>query len=377
MLLHFFMQIGSVRLLGYALIGISLLPGGHLSAQDSRGAILERIEKADENQIQQLISRFPDADENGDGKLTKAEAMQYAQAMLGKAKSASVSAEVSPEPEVENVPYGPHERNVLDLWKAAGEGLRPLVVLIHGGGFTSGDKSKWRSSPLLRQLLESGISCAAINYRFRQEAPIQEILRDASRAVQYLRSRAQDWSLDPAHFAGLGGSAGAGTSLWLVTRDDLADPDSDDPVLRQSSRLQAAVLFSTQATYDLTRWESFLGPSDPEWWKSPNEMAEFYHLKERADLAKPESQAILQEVDMLRWISADDGALLISNPLPDVPSTQWNEYLHHPAHAREIDQACDAAGVTCFWRESGKSEDKIDPVDFLSKQLFTDQSRRR
>ena len=167
MLLHFFMQIGSVRLLGYALIGISLLPGGHLSAQDSRGAILERIEKADENQIQQLISRFPDADENGDGKLTKAEAMQYAQAMLGKAKSASVSAEVSPEPEVENVPYGPHERNVLDLWKAAGEGLRPLVVLIHGGGFTSGDKSKWRSSPLLRQLLESGISCAAINYRFR------------------------------------------------------------------------------------------------------------------------------------------------------------------------------------------------------------------
>jgi acetyl esterase/lipase len=150
--------------------------------------------------------------------------MQYAQAMLGKAKSASVSAEVSPEPEVENVPYGPHERNVLDLWKAAGEGPRPLVVLIHGGGFTSGDKSKWRSSPLLRQLLESGISCAAINYRFRQEAPIQEILRDASRAVQYLRSRAQDWSLDPAHFAGLGGSAGAGTSLWLVTRDDLADP---------------------------------------------------------------------------------------------------------------------------------------------------------
>lgn len=372
------MQIASFSLLGFAILGLSLFQGGNLSAQDPRGAIMARIEKANEEQIQKLISRFPDADENGDGKLTRAEALQYAQATLGGGKSADASAEIFPEPDVRDLPYGPHERNVLDLWKAAGEGPRPLVVFIHGGGFTSGDKSKWRGSPLLTDLLKNGISCAAINYRFRKDAPVQEILRDASRAVQYLRSRAQEWSLDPAHFAGLGGSAGAGTSLWLVTRDDLADPNSEDPILRQSSRLQAAVLLSTQATYDLTRWESFLGPSNPAWWKSPNEMAEFYHLKERADLAKPGSQAILQEVDMLRWISADDGALLISNPLPDVPSTQRNEYLHHPGHARAIVQACEAAGVTCFWRESGKSEDKgIDPVDFLIKQLFTDQRPRR
>ena len=42
------------------------------------------------------------------------------------------------KPTEANVPYGPDERNVLDFWKADGEGPRPLLVYIHGGGWTSG-----------------------------------------------------------------------------------------------------------------------------------------------------------------------------------------------------------------------------------------------
>jgi acetyl esterase/lipase len=34
-----------------------------------------------------------------------------------------------------NVTYGPHERNDLDFWKADGDGPRPLLVFIHGGGW--------------------------------------------------------------------------------------------------------------------------------------------------------------------------------------------------------------------------------------------------
>ncbi|MEJ5297644.1 MAG: alpha/beta hydrolase, partial [Armatimonadota bacterium] len=46
-----------------------------------------------------------------------------------------------PPPDFSNVRYGAHERNVLDLWKAPGNGAAPLVVFIHGGGFVGGDKS--------------------------------------------------------------------------------------------------------------------------------------------------------------------------------------------------------------------------------------------
>ena len=74
-----------------------------------------------------------------------------------------------PKADVQNAKYGPHERNVLDLWKAESETPTPLVVYIHGGGFRGGDKRSVRPA-LLKLCLEAGISVAAINYRFSQHA---------------------------------------------------------------------------------------------------------------------------------------------------------------------------------------------------------------
>lgn len=334
---------------------------------------IARLGKASDAEIQSLLPRFPAADANGDGTLTREEAVAFAKAAMGggegkngKGKSGKGKSVASgPAPAAADVAYGPHERNVLDFWKAEGAGPRPLVVFIHGGGFTGGDKSKWRESGDLKRLLDGGVSCAAINYRFRKDAPIQDILRDAARAVQFLRTKAGEWNLDKTRFAGFGGSAGAGTSLWLATRDDLADPKAEDPVLRESSRLQAAVLVATQATYDLTKWESFLGPADPAWWTSPNEAAEFYHFTERADLAKPEARPILRECDMLAWISKEDAPVFVSNRGPDGPSRNRGHYLHHPEHARQIEKACEAAGVKCVVSGEGAS----DPVAFLLDAL--------
>ncbi len=332
--------------------------------------LISRLEQASDAEIQLLIQRFPAADTNGDGNLTRAEAIAYARtAMAGMGKGAGKGGgakESVPTPTEADFAYGPHERNVLDFWKAEGEGPRPLVVFIHGGGFTGGDKAKWRESGEIGRLVKNGVSCAAINYRFRKDAPIQEILRDAARAVQTLRSRAEEWNLDKTRFAGFGGSAGAGTSLWLLSRDDLADAASDDPVARESSRLQAAVLMSTQATYDLTKWETFLGPSDPAWWTSPNEAAEFYHFQVQEDLLKPEAQTVLRECDMLSWIGPGDGPVYVSNPLPDVASMNRGHYLHHPGHAREIRKACEAAGVPCVWvQQAAGAALPADSVDFL------------
>ena len=162
-----------------------------------------------------------------------------------------------------NAAYGPHERNVLDLWKAKSDRPTPLVVFIHGGGFVNGDKSQIRGRPAVRQCLDGSVSFASINYRFREHAPIQDILRDAARAIQYIRSRATEWNIDPARIACYGGSAGAGTSLWLAFHDDLADPQASDPVLRQSTRLTAAGSLNGQSVvrYFAIR-ELVLGPSD-------------------------------------------------------------------------------------------------------------------
>lgn len=161
-----------------------------------------------------------------------------------------------PEPTVANMAYGEHPRQRLDFWKAKSERPTPLVVLIHGGGWTAGDKAGFATDSI-QPFLDAGVSVAAINYRLIQHAmeqqvvpPVKAPLHDAARAIQFLRSKAKDWNIDKARVGATGGSAGACTSLWLALHDDLADPQSDDPVARESTRLAASAVSGAQTSLD-------------------------------------------------------------------------------------------------------------------------------
>jgi BD-FAE protein len=82
------------------------------------------------------------------------------------------------------------------------------------------------------------------------EPPVKACLYDAARAIQTIRSKAKEWNIDPKRIAATGGSAGACTSLWLAFHDDLAQPDSDDPVARESTRLTCAAVIGAQTSLD-------------------------------------------------------------------------------------------------------------------------------
>ena len=70
------------------------------------------------------------------------------------------------------------------------------------------------------------------------------------RQLQFVRSKAAEWNLDKARIGASGGSAGACSSLWLAFHDDLADPQSSDPVARESTRLWCAAVTGAQTTLD-------------------------------------------------------------------------------------------------------------------------------
>ena len=158
-----------------------------------------------------------------------------------------------------DVSYGPHASNTLDFWQAAGEGPRPLLVNIHGGGWLGGDKRV--DSKQIQPYLDRGVSYASINYRHTNQAPLPAPVHDAARAVQFLKSQATAWQLNKDRIGLIGLSAGACTSMWLLLHDDLADPTASDPVLRESTRVRAAVAVAGQTSIDPPVIESWLGPS--------------------------------------------------------------------------------------------------------------------
>ena len=156
--------------------------------------------------------------------------------------------------------YGPHERNVLDFYKADSATPTPLIIFIHGGGFVVGDK-KGISPAFVKASLAAGISVASINYRFVNGKDLIFPLpqHDGARAVQFLRSQSKAWNIDPHRVACYGGSAGAGISMWIGFHDDLADPKNSDPVLRESTRIQAIGTFGGQGTYDPIQIKELIG----------------------------------------------------------------------------------------------------------------------
>jgi acetyl esterase len=305
--------------------------------------------------LQELLKRFPEADTNRDGVLTVDEARAHAEKLRAAQRTKRGGAadyddagqaqpgSRRPPPTHGDVSYGPHERNTLDLWLAKSNQPTPLVVFIHGGGFVSGSKAGAHAG-MITGCLEAGVSFMAINYRFRTTAPIHDVLRDCARAIQFVRANARQYHLDPLRIAAYGGSAGAGTSLWLAFRPDLADPANADPVLRETSRIVAAGAINTQATYHLRRWPEILDQPHGR-WEAPGEVAAFHGFTSDDQLTTPDAQPVLADVDMLALISPDDPPVFLYTSHPDGPVASRGHYLHHPNHARAVKRACDAAGV--------------------------------
>ena len=83
-------------------------------------------------------------------------------------------------------------------------------------------------------------------------------VHDAALAIQFIRSKAAEWNIRKDRIVLTGGSAGACTSMWLLTHDDLADPKSDDPVRRESTSVTAAAVAGGQTSIDPKQIEPWL-----------------------------------------------------------------------------------------------------------------------
>ncbi len=268
-----------------------------------------------------------------------------------------------------NVPYDGHRMTVLDFWQADGDGPRPLLVYIHGGGWTGGDKKV--SPSVVRTYLNKGISVASINYRLTGEAPLPAPVHDAARAIQFLRFKADDWKIDKSRIALTGGSAGACTSMWLLLHDDLADPGSSDPVKRESTRVVAAAVRAGQTSIDPPVIEKWLGPNVLKHrmiWMAVGEPS-----MEAAWKNYEKHRATYVEFSPYNHLSKDDPPLLMTyGKDTSLPSKGAGHGIHHPVYGIKMKEKADLLHVECHLLIPGTSKsEKYSSVEvFLIDKLL-------
>ena len=248
---------------------------------------------------------------------------------------------------LENVRYGPHERNVLDLWRPDGPDPVPVYVFFHGGGFRGGDKSSCPEA-LRTGLIEAGIAVAAVNYRLSDTAPYPAAMLDGVRAVQYIRSRAEEWGLDRARLAAGGGSAGSGITFWIGFRPDSADPDSADPVERESTRLTCIASWQAQCSYDprfvraIISGDCYRHEALVQFFQAPPE-----------EFDTPRARRIFDEVDFIRFASPESPPVFLWYVTPNLPMTPdlpMGPGIHHPKFGFVLKERLDELGVPCELR---------------------------
>lgn len=277
--------------------------------------------------------------------------------------------EVPEKPTFAEVKYGPHARNVLDFWQAEGAGPRPLLVYIHGGGWTSGDKKQDPKN--FRPFLEKGISYAAINYRLTTESPLPAPVHDAARGIQFIKSKAAQWNINPDRIALTGGSAGACTSMWILLHDDLADPKSNNPVLRQSTRVCAAAVNAGQTSIDPKQIEPWLGPNVLK--HRMINMAVGEATIEGALANYDKHKNLYVEFSAYNHLDGKDPPLLMTyGANMKLPSENAGHGIHHPVYGVKMKEKADKLGQECHLLIPGvsKSEKYGTANDFLMDKLL-------
>jgi arylformamidase len=115
-------------------------------------------------------------------------------------------------PSIDDVDYGRHPRQKMDLYPSAGDHPVPIVVWVHGGGFVRGDK-RTAGSPYNMHVgklaARHGMLGVVMNYRLAPDHPWPAGAEDVGAVVAWLKAHGHEHGGDPSRIFVLGTSAGA------------------------------------------------------------------------------------------------------------------------------------------------------------------------
>lgn len=126
----------------------------------------------------------------------------------------------------------------LDAYYKKGRKIQPAVLLIHGGGWKSGDKSQMKI--YAQELAIKGYSCFTIEYRLSPEAQYPAAIFDVKNAIKYIKANAKKFNVNPDKVAILGCSSGGQMAALIGTTNNNLDYESAS-VINENSSVQAII----------------------------------------------------------------------------------------------------------------------------------------
>ena len=125
-------------------------------------------------------------------------------------------ASAPPPPGTRELAYGADPKQRLDLLVPAGAERAPLLLFVHGGGWSIGDK---RSSAGVKaaHFTAQGWAFASVNYRLVPGATVEQQANDIASAIAFARAHAAENGLDPDRIVVMGHSAGAHLAALVGT----------------------------------------------------------------------------------------------------------------------------------------------------------------
>lgn len=208
-----------------------------------------------------------------------------------------------------DVVYGKGGDEVLKLDLAQPKELAaptPCVVMIHGGGWTQGNKSL--HDPHILELARRGYVSATIAYRFAPKYPFPAQVEDVKCAIRFLRANAERYHIDKDRIGAVGFSAGAHLSMLLGTMDkgDGLEGEGGNP--EQPSKVNAVV--------------AWYGPTDLAGTDWPEKTGKL--LVDFLGGTKQEKLEVYKRASPITYVSPGDAPMLLIHGTKDglVPWTQ-------------------------------------------------------
>lgn len=199
------------------------------------------------------------------------------------ATSATAQVTVTPD-----VVYG-HKAGmalVYDVFQPEEANGAAVMYMVSGGWF-----SRWqppeRRQRAFQHLLDAGFTMVAVHHGSAPRFKVPDAVADVRRAARHVRANAARYGIDPERLGVQGGSAGGHLSLMLGLASDPGDPTAEQPVLRESNRVQAVV--------------AYFPPVDLRGIAGPNERFPALEF----------DPALAADISPIAFVSADDPPVLL------------------------------------------------------------------